>query len=245
MHVIDNLKINNYLSFHGNNNDLRNNLLYQSMISERLDLLRNMNIEIHIEDARDYHRLAMLIDNISPEVIIHLAAVAHANRSNKDPHSTFDHSLRTLENSLDIARFEYKNKNRDFQLIYLSSSMVYGDFESDYVSEESPCKPLGIYGALKYSGEKLVIAYNQVFNLPYTIIRPSAVYGELDVGRRVGQIFIENAMHGLPLLIEGDGSDRLDFTYVQDLVSGLINVIENSESKKSNFQSYIRAISVT
>ena len=57
-----------------------------------------------IEDARDYHKLSNLINDLKPQIIIHLAAVSHANRSNKDPHSTFDHSLRTLENALDNAK---------------------------------------------------------------------------------------------------------------------------------------------
>ena len=74
--------------------------------------------------------------------------------------------------------------------------MVYGNFESQEVNEETICKPIGIYGTLKYSGELLVKAYNQIFDLPYTIIRPSALYGERCVSRRVGQIFIENAIHG-------------------------------------------------
>ena len=47
---------------------------------------------------------------------------------------------------------------------------------------------------MKYAAEKIIIAYNQVFNLPYTILRPSALYGERCISRRVGQIFIENAL---------------------------------------------------
>jgi nucleoside-diphosphate-sugar epimerase len=81
----------------------------------------------------------------------------------------------------------------------------------------------------------LVIAYNQVFDLPYTIIRPSALYGERCVSRRVGQIFIENAISGLEVSIAGDGSDRLDFTYIDDLVQGVIKVLENENSKNQIF----------
>lgn len=72
--------------------------------------------------------------------------------------------------------------------------MVYGNFVEDKVNEDVKCNPIGIYGTLKLSGELLVKAYNQVFDLPYTIIRPSALYGERCVSRRVGQIFIENAI---------------------------------------------------
>ena len=158
-----------------------------------------------------------------------MAAVSHANRSNKDPYSTFDHSLRTLENALD------SSKNSIEHFIYFSSSMVYGNFNNGIVDENSICNPIGIYGALKFSGEKMVIAYNQVFNLPYTIIRPSALYGERCISRRVGQIFIENALMGKEISINGDGSDSLDFTYIEDLVNGVVNVIENKSSLNQIF----------
>jgi nucleoside-diphosphate-sugar epimerase len=94
---------------------------------------------------------------------------------------------------------------------------------------------MGIYGALKYGGEKLVIAYSQVFGMPYTIIRPSALYGERCVSRRVGQAFIENAIRGLPLSINGDGTDELDFTYIGDLVQGVVRVISKPESRNQIF----------
>ncbi len=113
--------------------------------------------------------------------------------------------------------------------------MVYGNFTSGVVTEESPCDPLGIYGALKFAGEKIVIGYNQVFKLPYTIVRPSALYGERCVSRRVGQVFIENAMRGLEVRINGDGSDRLDFTYIGDLVNGITKILQNKNSINQTF----------
>jgi nucleoside-diphosphate-sugar epimerase len=113
--------------------------------------------------------------------------------------------------------------------------MVYGNFPSGFVTEDTPCEPLGIYGALKFAGEKLVIAYNQVFGLPYTIVRPSALYGERCVSRRVGQIFIENAMQDLEISVSGDGSDRLDFTYIGDLVNGIVKILENKNSENQIF----------
>ena len=57
------------------------------------------------------------------------------------------------------------------------------------MTEETICKPIGIYGTLKYSGELLVKAYNQIFDLPYTIIRPSALYGERCVSRRLDKFY--------------------------------------------------------
>lgn len=227
--VIDGLQVNNLISLYNVRTSPVERELYLSMVNERCDLLRLAGIPLYVEDVRDYARLVSLIDEIKPQVMILLAAVSHASRSNKDPYSTFDHSFRTLENALDC----YRNKLEHF--IYFSSSMVYGNFNGAAVTEDQICNPLGIYGALKFGGEKLVIAYNQVFNMPYTIIRPSALYGERCISRRVGQIFIENAMRGQNIVIGGDGSDGLDFTYIDDMVNGVCACIEHPEARNQIF----------
>lgn len=228
VHVVDGLQVNNLGAFSNAVGD-PNKTLYLHLIQERMRLLNEAGIPLHVVDARDYHALSRTLGDIHPQVVVQLAAIAHANRSNKDPFSTFDHSFRTLENALDYAR------NGAEHFIYFSSSMVYGNFEGEAVSEDRHCEPMGIYGALKYGGEKLVIAYNQVFGLPYTIVRPSALYGERCVSRRVGQAFIENALRGLPLTINGDGSDALDFTYIDDLVQGVIRCIAEPAGKNQTF----------
>ena len=225
--VVDSLGVNNILTF--TDSDIKNKKLYTSILNNRIDLLNSNNISLAIQDARDYHAISRLYEKINPDIIIHLAAVSHANKSNKDPHSTFDHSFRTLENTLDFA------KNKKVHVIYLSSSMVYGNFDSKDVNEETLCKPIGIYGTLKYSGELLVKAYNQVFDLPYSIIRPSALYGERCVSRRVGQIFIENAIQSLDITINGNGEEKLDFTYIEDLIEGIGLCCEKESAKNQTF----------
>ena len=225
--ITDSLSVNNVLSF--TDSDIKNKKLYTSILNNRIELLNKNEINLIVQDARDYHAISKVYGDIDPDIIIHLAAVSHANKSNKDPHSTFDHSFRTLENTLDFA------KNKKVHVIYLSSSMVYGNFDSKDVNEETLCKPIGIYGTLKYSGELLVKAYNQVFDLPYTIIRPSALYGERCVSRRVGQIFIENAIQGLDISINGDGEEKLDFTYIEDLIEGIGLCCEKEKAKNQTF----------
>ncbi len=228
--VIDGLSVNNLLHFAAlNGSDPRANM-YLKMLNERLDLMRAAGVELYVQDARDYHALCRVLGEVEPQAIVQLAAVAHAGRSNKDPYSTFDHSQRTLENALDFARSASIE-----HFVYFSSSMVYGHFPGEQVTEESPCEPLGIYGALKYAGEKIVIAYNQVFDLPYTIVRPSALYGERCVSRRVGQIFIESSLEGKEITVQGNGEDRLDFTYIDDLTQGLICVLEHEASRNQIF----------
>ena len=225
--VVDSLSVNNLLSF--TDNEIKNKNLYSKILNNRIELLNNNNINFNVIDARDYNLISKIYEDINPDIIIHLAAVSHANKSNKSPHSTFDNSLRTLENTLDFAKNDKKH------VIYLSSSMVYGEFNGKSVDEETICNPIGIYGTLKYAGELIVKAYNQVFQTPYTIIRPSALYGERCVSRRVGQIFIENSLQGLDIEINGSGKEKLDFTYIDDFVSGIILCCENETAKNQIF----------
>ena len=227
--VVDSLQVNNLLAFSTTPTSSHNRELYLRIIHQRLELLSTAQISMHVQDARDYHALSRVLAAINPQVIVHLAAVSHAGTSNKDPFSTFDHSLRTLENALDFARGGVE------QFIFLSSSMCYGNFLNPEVAEDHPLNPMGIYGALKVAGEKMVIAYQQVFNLPYTIIRPSALYGPRCVSRRVGQIFIESALAEEPLRVDGDGSEKLDFTYIDDLIEGIALAISRPQARNEIF----------
>lgn len=228
-HVFDSLQVNNLGAFTSGMGTMPNGSAYVSFINDRLKLLQAANIPLHIVDARDYPLIGRHLDFVNPDVVVQLAAVAHANRANKDPYSTFDHSMRTLENVLDSIRVKKPH------LIFMSSSMVYGNFSGDTAYEDQRCEPLGIYGALKFAGEKLVIAYNQTFDVPYTIVRPSALYGERCVSRRVGQAFIENALGGKPVTINGDGTDRLDFTYIEDLTQGLTLCMARPQARNEVF----------
>jgi nucleoside-diphosphate-sugar epimerase len=229
--VIDGLEVNNIVHYAAlpPSEPYRN--LYIKILLERLDLLHQHEVPLRRQDARDYNGLSRQLNEIEPDTIVHLAAVAHANRSNKDPMSTFDHSMRTLENALDWARGA-ENLHR---FVFFSSSMVYGNFKSPEVAEDHPTDPIGIYGALKLSGEKFVIAYNQVFGMPYTILRPSALYGPRCVSRRVGQAFIESALVGDKLRVDGEGEEKLDFSYIDDVVNGTIAAIEHDAARNEIF----------
>jgi nucleoside-diphosphate-sugar epimerase len=224
--VIDGLEVNNLISLQDSRSKFANRTFYVKVLEERLSLLRNAGIPVFVEDARDYIRLNRVVTEYKPDVIYLLAAVAHASRANKDPYSTFDHSFRTLENTLDITR-SLENKP---QLVFFSSSMVYGDFMARTPNEETNCDPKNIYGSLKFGGEKLARAYSNVFDFPVTIVRPSALYGPRCISRRVLQVFIENALRGQDLVIKGDGQESLDFTYIEDLISGLKALTLNEKS---------------
>ena len=81
--IVDSLSVNNIFSF--KDNDIKNKILYSSILNNRIDLLKKDEIELIIQDARDYHAISKIYKKINPSIIIHLAAVSHANKSNKDP----------------------------------------------------------------------------------------------------------------------------------------------------------------
>jgi UDP-glucose 4-epimerase len=129
---------------------------------------------------------------------------------------------------------EASNKYDVRKFIYISSSMVYGDFTDD-VTEDTLCKPQGQYGIMKLAGEWLVKDYARKDNMVYTIIRPSAVYGPLDVEDRVVAKFMLTAMRGGILSVNG-ASEALDFTYVDDAADGIVAAAlsDNTENKTYN-----------
>lgn len=136
---------------------------------------------------------------------------------------------------------EETKKNKIPKFIYVSSSMVYGDFE-DNVTEGAVCTPQGQYGIMKLMGEHLVKDYSRRGLFDHVIIRPSAVYGEFDVEDRVVSKFMLAAIRGKVLRVNG-ASEKLDFTYVDDTATGIAGAVlsENAVNKTYNItksQSY-------
>lgn len=217
--AIDSLMVNNLYSQEPRS-ELRSRIL-----GRRID---NLACRLIIADARNYNILSPVCKVLDPNVIVHLAAISHQGKARKEPHNTFDHSMRTLENALDIS---LSLKVRRF--VYFSSSTVYGDWpESGVVDESMECRPKGIYGSLKLAGEMLVKSYAREYGLEYTIIRPSALYGPGCVSGRVIEMFIEQAKSGEAL---NATDEMLDFTYVSDLVRGVRLAIESPQAANQTY----------
>jgi len=150
-----------------------------------------------------------------PDIVIHLASVP--NQKMASAHAALSAKTMTegLVNICEKAR-QYKVK----RFVYISSSMVYGDF-ADGVKEDAICSPTGLYGILKLAGERLVEDYGRRGSFEHVIIRPSAVYGPRDVEDRVISKFLCAAM--IDEVITVNGSDEcLDFSYVDDVASGIV-----------------------
>ena len=155
-----------------------------------------------------------VFEQFVPEVVVHLASFPRQKVVNNNPQLG---SRVMSEGLLNLLEISVKHDVKKF--VYISSSMVYGDFK-DQVSEDAVCNPQGQYGILKLAGEWLVKDYSRRAGLSHVIIRPSAVYGPYDVEDRVVSKFLLTAMRGGEIQVNGS-DEALDFTYVDDTAAGI------------------------
>lgn len=172
--------------------------------------------------------LAPIIENFKPELVIHLASFPRQKVVNNNPLVAADSMIKGLLNLCELS-CKYKVK----KFVYISSSMVYGDF-NDGTDEYAFCKPQGQYAIMKLAGEQLVRDYGHRGCFDYTIVRPSAVYGPRDVEDRVISKFFMAAMRDDALKVNGE-HEKLDFTYVGDTASG---IVQASLSNNAAFRTY-------
>lgn len=182
------------------------------LIRERFKKIRATPLVGDIRNAED---VRSRIGIFNCDTVIHLASFPRQKVVSQNPSLASEVMSTGLINLLEAA-VTHKIK----RFVYISSSMVYGDFEND-VSEDAVCNPIGQYGIMKYMGEKLVEDYARQHGFEYVIIRPSAVYGELDVEDRVVSKFMLGAMRSETLRVKGAG-EVLDFTYVEDAAMGIV-----------------------
>lgn len=178
---------------------------------------------------KDFLRRAL--NRIKPNVIVHMAALPLAAMAIEHTEEAFESILNSTVNIMEVMRdFEHPCR-----LVYASSSMVYGDFHTEKVSEDAPKDPKEIYGSLKLSGEIIARGYMKRHGIDLSIVRPSAVYGPFDGNQRVLYKFITNALNGTPIHVDGDGSMKLDFTFVDDTAQGIFLLATHPKASGETF----------
>ena len=150
-----------------------------------------------------------------PDIVIHLATYPRAKIVDNDPIAGIPKVINTTTNLLWHAeKFGVK------KFVYVSSSMVYGDF-SDGMKEDGKTKPKNLYGEAKLTGERMVKLFSKRDNLNYNIIRPSGVYGPGDMPDRVVHKFFQRAMNNQTITLH-NGQNKVDFTYRKDAARGIV-----------------------
>ena len=189
--------------------------------TERLARLKTTSI--HRVDITDYRDVSQVFEECLPDIVIHCAAFPRAKVVDENP--TVGCAVLT-GGLINLLRASERWHARRF--VYISSSMVYGDF--DLIGyEDMKCHPKGIYGILKLAGESLTRDHCERAGMDYVILRPSAVYGPLDVNDRVVSKFLTAAIQNKEIIVNGP-DELLDFTYVDDCVRGIVRAANNFNS---------------
>ena len=195
--------------------------------------LKRINTQIRKIDIREGVFVDTIFKTYQPDVVIHMASFPRQKVVEQNPVLASDVMSSGLINLLEASK-----KHSIKKFVYISSSMVYGNFETD-VDETAQCNPIGQYGIMKFMGEKLVEDYSRRECFDHVVIRPSAVYGEWDVEDRVVSKFMTKAMRGETLKVNGP-DEVLDFTYVEDTAIGIV-LAATKESANGNIYNITRS----
>ena len=162
------------------------------------------------------------------EVIFHLAAQIHVDRSIVEPRHTFEVNTFGSLNVLDAAL------ENDIELVvYASTSEVYGSAKYVPMDEDHPLNPASPYAASKAAADRLCFAYYKTYKLPIVIVRCFNTYGprQMDMGyAAVIPKFLRRALSGSPPVIYGDGKQTRDYMYIKDAIYAYKLVLESYEN---------------
>jgi nucleoside-diphosphate-sugar epimerase len=186
--------------------------------------LEGVNEQVIIERGETSHFTVVnnILEEYRPDYIFHLAALPLAKLNNLNAEEARAGSVDSTGILLEIlGHMRRRGGYAPKRFVYASSSMIYGDFVEDPATEEHPTRPKEIYGTMKLAGEVITRGLGGFYDIPYAIVRPSAIYGPTDMNQRVSQIFLEKAFLGQPITVHG-ADEALDFTYVKDVANGFV-----------------------
>ena len=188
--------------------------------NDRLDILKKYpNFRFSQIDICDFSRLIDIVSEFKPYKIIHLAAQAGVQYSIENPFSYVKSNLEGFVNILELCR-----KCKIDHLIYASSSSVYGDKNTTpFHVEDNTDFPISLYSATKKSNELIAHSYSNLYKIKTTGLRFFTVYGPWGRPDMSYFIFTEKIFMNEPIKIFNHGRLKRDFTYIDDIVSGIIS----------------------
>lgn len=206
------------------------NSYYDVTLKEaRLNDLGAEGFHFHHIDLIDSKILYSLLESVRPDIMIHLAAQAGVRHSISNPQAFIDSNIQGFFNVLEGCRkFPVKH------FIYASSSSVYGtNAEIPFRESARTNQPISLYGATKKAGEVLAHSYVELYKIPSTGLRFFTVYGPWGRPDMAYFKFADQIMKGETIDIYNDGKMERDFTYVDDIIKGIISLIDMPPSGAS------------
>jgi UDP-glucuronate 4-epimerase len=193
----------------------------------RLDKLLNSSMPFTKLDLSDEIKTKNFFNSEKPDYVIHLAAQAGVRYSLKDPQSYISSNISGFLNVLEGCRHQNIK-----HLIYASSSSVYGqNSESPFHEDQNVDFPENLYAASKKSNELMAYSYANLFNIPCTGLRFFTVYGPWGRPDMAYFKFVKNIIEDKPIEVYGHGDMYRDFTYIDDIIDGIIKLLEKSFSQ--------------
>ena len=179
-------------------------------------------ILVHYGDICDETFMRNVFENTKPEWVCHMAARAGVRPSIADPFVYIHSNIRGTTQLMELS-VKYKVKN----FVFASSSSVYGGSNSTFFSEdECVDKPVSPYAASKKACELLAYTYHHLYNLNVTALRFFTVYGPRGRPDMAPYMFIHRVSRGDTIKQFGDGSSSRDYTYISDIVDGIVRSID-------------------
>ncbi|HUV45629.1 MAG TPA: GDP-mannose 4,6-dehydratase [Dehalococcoidia bacterium] len=188
-------------------------------------LLDYRNFKLIKGDVRDFDLLEKIMRGV--DVVFHLAAQIHVDRSYIEPKLTYEVNVMGTQNILEVARLYDAKK-----VIYASTSEVYGSAQYAPIDEKHPLNAPHPYGASKIAADRMCYAYIHTYGLNVSIMRLFNVFGprQRDVGYGgVISIFTRRVLSNIPPIIYGDGRQTRDYTYIEDAVKAYDLVLKHNE----------------
>ncbi|TMV55561.1 dTDP-glucose 4,6-dehydratase, partial [Thioclava sp. BHET1] len=189
-------------------------------------------------DIRDRAALDRIFAAHRPDVVMHLAAESHVDRSIDGPGDFIATNITGTFNMLEAARKYWLDQGRPegFRFHHISTDEVFGSLPADpqvKFTEDTPYDPRSPYSASKASSDHLVRAWHETYGLPVVLTNCSNNYGPYHFPEKLIPVIILNALAGKPLPIYGDGSNIRDWLYVEDHADALLLVVEKGTVGRS------------
>lgn len=211
-----------------NHNSYYDPALKEARISRHLNNPKYTHLRISIEDRKE---IELLFKEHQFDCVINLAAQAGVRYSIQNPEIYIDTNIVGFTNILEGCRH-----NKVKHLVYASSSSTYGlNTKQPFSTHDNTDHPISLYAATKKANELLAHTYSHLYNLPTTGLRFFTVYGPYDRPDMALQKFTWSILNDEPINVFNYGDHRRDFTYIDDIVEGIIRVMKKPATENDKW----------
>jgi UDP-glucuronate 4-epimerase len=202
-----------------------------SLKESRLEILKGYDIFTFIKgDLANKEEVDAVFHTYYPNVVVNLGAQAGVRYSIENPEAYIQSNVVGFFNILEACRY-----NAVEHLVYASSSSVYGaNKKIPFSTEDKVDKPVSLYAATKKSNELMAYTYSHLYGIPATGLRFFTVYGPYGRPDMAYYSFTKAILEGKPIKVFNNGDMYRDFTYIDDIVTGIVNVIKRPPVKDEN-----------